>query len=463
MLSFERALEIAPLSALVVGEGRVSWANMEAERLFGLDLRTRHVEDLIEGPGDLCEAVTSEGRIPVEVNRLEVDSRNTIIFLHDRRYLRDLQSEVAEGRHFLQLIREAYQPDQLGSIEGMRLGVWSQQASRLGGDFIDLISLGDRGKALVLADGSGVGGAAWVIASAARRYLRAYLLSETSVAEALRWANDALFSEFSPTRFVTCIVALIRPMSLTIELASAGHPEPVWISGGRARTVPLPRGPALGVAPGQQYESRPLTLTANDGLVFFSDGLTEHRNREGQYFGTEGIANTVALAIDEHNAIRTIRAAAQRFGQAFVDDVALAALWAGPPPAPAMNIHFPPEPTRVRAVRHAIECALKQAGLSDDEAGDMILAAGEALNNAVEHGPVPGKDSTVEVYCRIYPNMVIIEVKSRKTDWSAPKRPAGGFPRGYGLHVMRTLADHFEVRQEPEGTIVTLMKHRRSC
>jgi len=214
---------------------------------------------------------------------------------------------------------------------------------------------------------------------------------------------------------------------------------------------------------GQRYESRTLPLTNNDGLILFSDGLIEHRNGSGEYFDVECLADAVAPAIDERQAMRSIRGAARRFGRAFTDDVSLEALWVGAGPAPAMNIHFPPEPARIKAVRHAIEHVLKQAGLNDDETGDMIVAAGEALTNAVEHGPVPGADNTVEVHCRTLPSAVIVEVRSPKTGWSIPRTRARGSRGGHGFPLMRALTDDLTVAQEPEGTIVTLMKHRAAA
>jgi serine/threonine-protein kinase RsbW len=182
---------------------------------------------------------------------------------------------------------------------------------------------------------------------------------------------------------------------------------------------------------------------------------------ERRFFGAEGIADAVTSAVNELDAIRSIRATAQRFGTPFVDDVAVDTLWSGASPAPVVNIHFPPEPTHVGPIRHAIESVLKHAGLSDDRCADMVLAAGEALNNPVEHGSVPGRDNTIEVNCWTYPNEVIVEVRTPKTNWSVPTKPAGRTSRGHGLHLMRHLTDDFEIKQEPEGTIVTLKKHRQ--
>ncbi len=105
--------------------------------------------------------------------------------------------------------------------------------------------------------------------------------------EMLRWLNDRLASRYTRDggMFVTLFYGLLDAQRRELRWACAGHNPPrlatqsgvLGLEGG---------GPPLGVIPGAVYESYVAPLSPGDTLVLYTDGVTESRNRDGEFFGT---------------------------------------------------------------------------------------------------------------------------------------------------------------------------------
>lgn len=80
-----------------------------------------------------------------------------------------------------------------------------------------------------------------------------------------------------------------------IRYAKAGHPEPVWLRPALGTAQPLAcpakvRGAALGLFEGSRYGTAEATLAPQDSLFFFTDGLVELFNAQGEEFGERRLA-----------------------------------------------------------------------------------------------------------------------------------------------------------------------------
>jgi len=89
-----------------------------------------------------------------------------------------------------------------------------------------------------------------------------------------------------------------------IRYAKAGHPEPVWLrpAAGTAQPLTCPakvRGAALGLFEGSRYGTAEATLAAQDSLFFFTDGLVELFNAQGEEFGERRLAQELLKRRDE--------------------------------------------------------------------------------------------------------------------------------------------------------------------
>src|ERR687885_2236719 len=84
--------------------------------------------------------------------------------------------------------------------------------------------------------------------------------------------------------FVTCFYAVLEPKSATLSYANAGHDLPYLWHGGECEELRA-RGMPLGLMPGMGYEEKEIVLDAGEAALFYSDGLVEAHDPEGEMFG----------------------------------------------------------------------------------------------------------------------------------------------------------------------------------
>ena len=83
----------------------------------------------------------------------------------------------------------------------------------------------------------------------------------------------------------------------------------------RNRPVGYTFGFILGAFPDSQYEDREMQLVSGDVVVFYTDGLTELNNEDGEEFGVERLIDVVRARRDQplDRIIEEVRRAARKF------------------------------------------------------------------------------------------------------------------------------------------------------
>ncbi len=94
--------------------------------------------------------------------------------------------------------------------------------------------------------------------------------------------------------FVTCFYAILEPESGSLRYANAGHDLPyLRRRNGEAEELRA-RGMPLGLMPGMSYEEKEVVVDAGEAALFYSDGLVEAHNPEGEMFGFPRLQMLVA-------------------------------------------------------------------------------------------------------------------------------------------------------------------------
>lgn len=155
----------------------------------------------------------------------------------------------------------------------------------LAGDWWDVVALPSGDAALVLADVSGHGAGAGLVAVRLKHVLTAGLRAGLRPGAALRMAAEELGDD--PERFATCVVVRIDARLGGLSWANAGHPPPLVRSPSGTLAELGVTGPLLS-GMGGDWAERERTLGPGELLVAFTDGLTEAR-REGDALGEDGV------------------------------------------------------------------------------------------------------------------------------------------------------------------------------
>jgi serine phosphatase RsbU (regulator of sigma subunit)/predicted ester cyclase len=201
----------------------------------------------------------------------------------------------------LQVARQIQQellPEATPELDGWRMATYYGPAREVGGDFYDFLELSNGRLGLVLGDATGHGMPAALVMATTRGMLRAVVQSLESPGEVLARVNEALVADIPPSTFVTCFYGILDPESGRLRYANAGHNLPCRRHSGRADELRA-RGMPLGLMPGMSYEEKEVVLEVGDSTLFYSDGLVEAHDPEGEMFGFPRLRALVAEHAEE--------------------------------------------------------------------------------------------------------------------------------------------------------------------
>ena len=198
-----------------------------------------------------------------------------------------MRQSIEQELRVARSIQQALLPQGLPQLEGWQISPYYQPAREVGGDFYDFFELEDGRVGVVEGDATGKGMPAALVASATSSMLRAVAqaLDSSSPGEVLSRVNETLVARIPPNMFVTCFYAILDPRSASLGYANAGHDLPYLWRGGYAEELRA-RGMPLGLMPKMSYEEKETFLGAGEGVLFYTDGLIEAHNPQGEMFGT---------------------------------------------------------------------------------------------------------------------------------------------------------------------------------
>jgi serine phosphatase RsbU (regulator of sigma subunit)/predicted ester cyclase len=221
--------------------------------------------------------------------------------LSELRGLRLEQEERERGRVEQELqvarrIQRASLPMEVPAMEGWQIAPFYRPAREVGGDFYDfhLLSEGRLGVVVGDATGKGVPAALVMSTTCGMLQLAAQALDSSSPGEILSRVNETLLSRIPANMFVTCFYAILEPESGILSYANAGHDLPYLRRVGGDAEELRARGMPLGLIPSMSYEEKEIELDAGEGVLFYSDGLVEAHNPEGEMFGFPRLRELVA-------------------------------------------------------------------------------------------------------------------------------------------------------------------------
>jgi len=161
----------------------------------------------------------------------------------------------------------------------------------IGGDFFDLVYTEDA-LSLIVADVSGKGVAAAVVASILQGMLYSQLARDSSLPEMISAVNRFLCEKVGGQKYATLVVARVRPDGET-ELINCGHVPPLIISRGKVQKVEAGNLP-VGLIAHAEFTATSFNLAHGDRLTVVTDGVTEAEDVAGEFFGNDRLEKCCA-------------------------------------------------------------------------------------------------------------------------------------------------------------------------
>jgi phosphoserine phosphatase RsbU/P len=223
--------------------------------------------DISSVSNDILRAIATEAASLIENARL-VQAEEA-----SRRY----QQELSIAASIQQRLMAVTIPEvPFATLRGRNLS-----CKEIGGDFFDAVNT-EEGLAVVLADVSGKGVSAALLASTLQGMIYSQLTAGMPLIDIVVAANRFFTHKHIGEKYATLIIARIRRDG-ELEYVNCGHVPPLLVCNKEVIRPPHGNLP-VGLLSDATYESDHVSLHAGDRLILVTDGVTEAENARGDFF-----------------------------------------------------------------------------------------------------------------------------------------------------------------------------------
>ncbi|WAM31559.1 SpoIIE family protein phosphatase [Caldicellulosiruptor naganoensis] len=210
-------------------------------------------------------------------------------------------------------------------IEGYRITYTYKPCERLGGDFLDVINIDDK-LVFYVADVAGHGLLASMVTVFVKQSIikNAHTYIEESAQEIMKGVLlDFIEMNFPSEVYITIVLGILEKSTGKVSMISAGHvTEPILVRANKKIKMFSMKGqPIASVDLEQGFEVKETVLEKHDKLIFYSDGLTESKNKHGEMYGKKRLIKRI-LSIKNINTELLIRDL-RNFATDLNDDIAI--------------------------------------------------------------------------------------------------------------------------------------------
>ncbi|MCX8000469.1 MAG: SpoIIE family protein phosphatase [Leptospiraceae bacterium] len=194
-----------------------------------------------------------------------------------------LRNELSIARQ----IQESILSKAIPYVSGVSIGITYEPMAQVGGDFYDFAVIGERKIAIMIADVSGHGVPASLIASMLKIAFSVEARKMKDPASTLENINTILLDKCG-TQFITVSLILFDLEKKVATLAKAGHPPIIHLNKNTKEIVEHKSpGRLMGVYETLKTKNLKISLNANDRFVLYTDGVLEIINKHEIPFGEE--------------------------------------------------------------------------------------------------------------------------------------------------------------------------------
>lgn len=339
---------------------------------------------------------------------------------------------------------------------GIDISALMQSAKEVGGDFYDCFILENGSCCALIGDVSGKGVAGALFMALTKSMLRERIKQTMDPAAVLNKVNDELCAENPEGMFATVFALIIDPKTGVVRYANAGHNAPLLISGGEVSFLIPEPGIALGLFEDANIRSGIITLKQGDGILLYTDGVTEAVNTEKAFYGADRLLSLLKETAPKESSV-AVNSVKNSVGEFFsgcdqFDDITVLSL-------------FYRGGETVFELKPALEefSIVKQTVLEccpgNSNAKKALLACEEAFVNIVSYSGA----SHIIFSCSAGNGILSVTLKDDGVrfdpfaDGNAPQKDFDSFDTGgMGIGLIKQIAEKAEWKYEEENNVLTL-------
>jgi len=332
LLDSAEVLRRNELPALAAERGLTSEVAALLDTIPFVLIPLRHGDDFL-GLIALGRKITETRYKAEELNLLQLLANQTSVAAKNALLYREslektiLEEELAMARR----IQRQFLPASLPQIRKFGFAALNVQTKQVGGDYYDLVEMGEGHYLVVITDVAGKGVPAALLASMVQASIRTQADSSKPVREIMTRLNRLVHEATPEDRFATCFLVRFGGDHLSLQFANAGHNYPIVLPAAGGWRYLEEGGIPLGITPDFIYGETDMSLLSGDSILMYTDGITDARNLEGEDFGEERLirlAERLPRGMTAEEIVQAVAEEVSRFtaGADQMDDITLVAL-----------------------------------------------------------------------------------------------------------------------------------------
>lgn len=265
--------------------------------------RSRYLEVLLYYYFPRAASVTLFFMVSNLLNRRTNKLLKNEIFFSDQTQKNKTELEVAKNIQLNTLPAEILDSKEVEIVSELKA------AKEVGGDLYDYLDIDDNHVAVLIGDVSGKGVPAAMFMMKTITSFRDFATANKSPSQILKEVNASIFKGNKSSLFVTCFLAILDKRNGKVVFANAGHNPPIVGSNGHYRYLECNQGFLLGCFKDTFIKDEEITLKQGESITLYTDGITEARAKNGEFFGEKRFLETMnsrdySCVVELHHSIK---------------------------------------------------------------------------------------------------------------------------------------------------------------
>ncbi len=283
------------------------------------------VEDIVKGLAAGAEEYLTKPFHETEL-AARVNSMLRMKQLYDQ--VASANKSMEEDLHTAIEVQRALLPTHFPYEEKVTFASRYEAARSIGGDYYDVIDLGDGKVGIIMADVSGHGPSGAMIAALAKAMINEITATESSIVKIVSELNIKLLKVTPEPEYLTMFFGSLDTNTGVMTYVRAGHPYPILVKRESGSVENLTAaGDVVGLDDEFFVEEKSVQINKGDRIVTYSDGITEVMDADGNQYGEKRLVDKLkaGLEVDPEALLNEILEEVAGFNSedSFNDDVAI--------------------------------------------------------------------------------------------------------------------------------------------
>ena len=317
-------------------------------------------------------------------------NQRTYKLLDDEIKIHDEQNKAKTELGVAREIQINTLPSEIVSSDDVEIVGELKAAKEVGGDLYDYLDIDEHHVAILIGDVSGKGVPAAMFMMKTITSFRDFAAPGKTPSQILKEINTSIMKGNKASMFVTCFLAILDKRNGKVVYANAGHNPPIVGTDFNFKYLKSKPGLFLGCFKNCFLKDEELILKPGESITLYTDGVTEARNQNGEFFGEKRFIE--AMNRQQHTCIVELHHVIKDYIAHFVldapqsDDITLLTIKYQGDKYLSEEKGFNAKKENVLEMLSFIQEFGEKCNFPDDFKKKLTIVGDELFSNIIKHG-----------------------------------------------------------------------------